>query len=153
MGKTTWAVAVIAVLAGVIWLAGGWLADQSSSDSEQSSDEAAALPEGAALVEVVLPDELSPEAGIGKEVFDATCGSCHGMNAAGRNGAGPPLVHRVYEPSHHADVAFTMAARSGVRAHHWQFGNMPAVEQQLTEAEIGYVVRYVRELQQANGIL
>lgn len=152
MGKTTWAVAVIAVLAGATWLVGGWLADRASDDPVQSDAKAADLPEGAPLAEVVLPEALSPEAEIGKRAFDTSCASCHGPNAAGRNGAGPPLVHRIYEPSHHADVAFTMAVRSGVRAHHWRFGNMPAVEEQLTDAEIGYVVRYVRELQKANGI-
>ena len=148
MGKTTWAAAVIAVLAGTIWLAGGWSADRASGDRS----EIAALSEGVLLAEVVLPDALSSDAAIGKRVFDAACASCHGANAAGRSGAGPALVHRTYEPSHHADIAFIMAARNGVRAHHWQFGDMPAVEEQLTDPEIGYVVRYVRELQQANGI-
>ena len=41
---------------------------------------------------------------------------------------GPPLVHKIYEPSHHADFAFQRAAAQGVRAHHWKFGNMPKIE-------------------------
>ena len=150
MGRTTALVAISVILLGAVWLARGWSADQSLGGG--SALDAAALPEGAPLVEVVVPQELSPEAAVGRGVFDATCAVCHGMNAAGSNGAGPPLVHRVYEPSHHADVAFVMAARSGVRAHHWQFGNMPAIDQPLTDAEINSVVRYVRELQDANGI-
>jgi len=45
-----------------------------------------------------------------------------------------------------------LAARNGVRAHHWPFGNMPPVEQRLTDGELGAIVAYVRELQRANGI-
>lgn len=111
----------------------------------------AALPAGAALAEVSVPDDLSDEARIGQRIFDAKCADCHGENAAGRNGAGPPLVHRIYEPSHHGEGAFLLAVRNGVRAHHWTFGNMPAVEG-ITDAEVGSVTRYVRALQEANGI-
>jgi len=110
-----------------------------------------ALPAGAALADVTVPDDLPEEARIGQRVFEAKCAECHGENAAGRNGAGPPLVHRIYEPSHHGDAAFLLAARNGVRAHHWTFGNMMPVEG-ITDAEIGYVTRYVRALQEANGI-
>lgn len=152
MGKTTMAVAIIAVLAGAIWIARDRSADQTLGSPDRSRPVPANLPEGAPLAEVVVPVALSSEAELGKRVFDAACASCHGLNAAGRNGVGPPFVHRVYEPSHHADIVFVMAVRSGVRAHHWQFGSMPAVEDTFTDAEIGSVVRYVRELQEANGI-
>ena len=108
-------------------------------------------PTAATLAQVTVPQTLSEDAQIGQRVFDAKCAACHGTNAAGRDGAGPPLVHKVYEPSHHGDAAFLLAARNGVRAHHWDFGNMPPVDG-ITDAEIGYVTRYVRELQKANGI-
>ena len=39
----------------------------------------------------------------------------------------------------------------GVRAHHWKFGNMPAIEN-LTRSDVTAIVAYVRELQRANGI-
>lgn len=106
---------------------------------------------GAPIVEVTLPAELSDDAAIGKRAFDAYCAKCHGANAAGQNGVAPPLVHKIYEPSHHGDAAFLLAAQNGVRAHHWNFGNMPPVEG-LTPAEVRYIVSYVRELQEANGI-
>jgi hypothetical protein len=64
---------------------------------------------------------------------------------------GPPLVHKIYEPSHHADFAFQKAVQSGVRSHHWGFGNMPPVEG-ITAAEIAMIITYVRTLQVANGI-
>ena len=109
------------------------------------------LDEGAPIVEVQLPAQLSPEATIGKRAFEAKCAACHGANAAGQNGVAPPLIHRTYEPSHHSDEAFQMAVRNGVRAHHWPFGNMPPVEG-LTRADVQYIVRYVREVQRENGI-
>ena len=107
--------------------------------------------EGAQIVEVRLPAQLSPEATIGKRAFEAKCAACHGANAAGQNGVAPPLIHRIYEPSHHSDEAFQMAVRNGVRAHHWNFGNMPPVEG-LTRADVQYIARYIREVQRENGI-
>lgn len=103
------------------------------------------------MVNVQLPAELSTNAQIGEAGFDDKCASCHGENAAGQQGVAPPLVHKVYEPSHHGDVAFHLAARNGVRAHHWTFGNMPPVEG-ISDAEIAYITLYVRELQRENGI-
>lgn len=104
-----------------------------------------------AIVQVVLPETLSPRAAFGKKVFDGYCARCHGANAAGREGKGPPLVHRIYEPGHHGDQAFLLAPRNGVRAHHWRFGDMPPVRG-VSEDELRAVVAYVRELQRANGI-
>lgn len=109
------------------------------------------LPQGASIVQVELPEQLSPEATIGRRAFEAKCAACHGTNAAGQNGVAPPLVHRTYEPSHHSDMAFFLAAQNGVRAHHWPFGNMPPVKG-LTRADVQAIVAYVRELQRANGI-
>lgn len=103
------------------------------------------------LAEVVLPQQLSAEAAVGKRGFDANCAACHGLNAAGRDGAGPPLIHVIYEPNHHGDRAFYVAALNGVRQHHWPFGDMPAVEG-VTEADVASIVIYVREVQAANGI-
>ena len=60
-------------------------------------------------------------------------------------------MHRYYEPGHHADETFRRAARFGVRAHHWRFGDMPPVDG-LTDADVKAITAYVRELQQANGI-
>lgn len=109
------------------------------------------IEQGAPLAVVRLPAEFSPEAEIGKRGFDAKCAVCHGDNAAGQNGVAPPLVLKIYEPGHHSDEAFVRAAMSGVRSHHWKFGNMPPVEG-LTRADVQYIARYVRELQRENGI-
>jgi len=109
------------------------------------------LARGAPIVEVRLPEQLSPEATIGQRAFEAKCAECHGANAAGQNGIAPPLIHRTYEPTHHSDESFQMGVKNGVRAHHWPFGNMPPVEG-LTRADVQYIVRYVREVQRENGI-
>ncbi len=105
---------------------------------------------GTPLVEVSVP-ELAGAAKEGEALFAANCAACHGKNAAGNNGAGPPLVHIIYEPNHHADAAFMLAARNGVRAHHWNFGDMAPVEG-VSDDDIGRIVAYVRTLQRANGI-
>lgn len=110
-----------------------------------------ALEDGDPIEVVKLPTTLSPEATIGKRGFDAKCADCHGENAAGQNGVAPPLVHKIYEPSHHGDESFQRAVQVGVRAHHWKFGDMPAVEG-LSRADVKYIIQYVRELQRENGI-
>jgi mono/diheme cytochrome c family protein len=100
-------------------------------------------------VRLIVP-ALSHEARAGRDAFDRLCVACHGADASG-SAAGPPLVHRIYGPGHHADVAFVLAVQRGVRAHHWRFGDMPPVPSARLD-EIGLIVHYVRELQRANGI-
>ncbi|MBO6638118.1 MAG: cytochrome c [Roseitalea sp.] len=107
-------------------------------------------PSGEALADVFVPP-LSANGTEGEALFNASCASCHGTAAAGRNGVAPPLVHIIYEPNHHADAAFVLAIRNGVRAHHWRFGNMPPVEG-LSDEQIAKITTYIRELQRANGI-
>ena len=101
------------------------------------------------MVQVSVPD-LSAAARAGKGVFDESCASCHGVNAAGSN-QGPPLVHKIYEPNHHGDAAFYAAVQLGVRAHHWSFGSMPAVEG-VSKRDVSLILRYIRDLQKANDI-
>lgn len=93
---------------------------------------------------------LSQVAKQGEQLFKANCAVCHGKNAAGTQN-GPPLIHKIYEPSHHSDLSFQRAAKQGVRAHHWPFGNMPPVSG-VTESDVTQIIAYVRELQRANGI-
>lgn len=99
---------------------------------------------------IELP-ELSRLALQGKAAFDANCATCHGANAAGTE-QGPPFVHDIYNPGHHSDNAFFLAVRQGVRRHHWPFGDMPP-QPQVTDQELAAIVRYLRELQAANGIV
>ncbi len=101
------------------------------------------------LVSVKVP-RLSQAGQVGKVAFDKACAQCHGVNGAGSK-TGPPLVHDIYNPGHHSDGAFFYATKKGVRRHHWSFGDMPP-QPEVTNAEVAAIVRYVRELQEANGI-
>ena len=105
---------------------------------------------GAALAKVFVP-ELHGVAARGETAFNSKCASCHGASAAGQDGVAPPLIHKIYEPGHHGDTSFALAAKQGVRQHHWRFGNMPPVPG-ITDAEISNIIVYVRTLQRANGI-
>lgn len=105
---------------------------------------------GVALVDVFVP-ELPGIAAQGESAFNLKCASCHGENAAGQQGVAPPLIHKIYEPGHHGDMSFVLAAKQGVRQHHWRFGDMPPV-QGITDADISAIIAYVRTLQRANGI-
>ena len=99
--------------------------------------------------QIVVP-RLSSAAQMGQIAFNENCAGCHGTNAAGSD-QGPPLIHKIYEPSHHSDFAFQAAAKNGVRAHHWRFGDMQPVPG-VTEKQVEWIVNYIREVQQANGI-
>lgn len=115
-------------------------------------DEAAAPAdgEGVAMVDVQVPP-LKGDVARGKLLFDRSCARCHGRNAAGNEGAGPPLIHVIYEPGHHSDEAIRRAVAVGVRRHHWRFGDMPPVPG-LKRDDVRKIIAYIRELQRANGI-
>ncbi|WP_298964974.1 cytochrome c [uncultured Roseibium sp.] len=106
--------------------------------------------QGMPMVTITVP-ELSENAVEGQKLFQENCSVCHGDNAVGREGFGPPLVHKIYEPGHHSDGSFFVAAKQGVRAHHWSFGDMPPV-QNTSMRDVERIVVFVRELQRANGI-
>ncbi|MCE7028873.1 c-type cytochrome [Jiella avicenniae] len=133
-GKTT--IAVTAVIVAV----GGFLMWRAASPGAGAADH---------VVDVTVPD-LSAQASHGQKLFAENCAACHGENGGGTE-QGPPLIHRIYEPNHHGDQAFLIAATQGARAHHWPFGNMPPVEG-VTPRQIQDIVAYVREVQKANGI-
>ncbi len=102
-------------------------------------------------VAVTEPATYSALGRDGKTLFDQNCAACHGGNASGTD-FGPPLVHDIYNPAHHADGSFVLAARNGVRAHHWPYGDMPPVDG-VNEAQARAIATYVRELQAATGIV
>ncbi len=86
----------------------------------------------------------------GEQKFTANCARCHGAGGVGTD-QGPPLVDKIYEPNHHGDVAFQRAAANGVRAHHWQFGDMPKIDA-VNSGDVDQIVKYVRWLQKEAGI-
>lgn len=139
---------IVGAAAGGLW----WASDPAQMGGHSMiPPDTSEIAQGAAIVEVALPAELDAQATMGKRVFEAVCADCHGLNAAGQNGVAPPLVHKIYEPGHHGDMAFQLAVQNGVRSHHWDFGNMPAIDG-LTRADVTTIASYVRALQRENGI-
>lgn len=124
---------------------------QSSDGGVDNSAASEAATSSGGMVDVLLPAGFSPEALLGKRAFDAKCASCHNTDGAGRAGTAPPLIHKIYEPSHHNDESFQRAAANGVRSHHWSFGDMPPVDG-LTRGDVQMIVNYIREIQRENGI-
>ncbi len=126
-------VVIAVLLGGVVIFAGKIIGGGSKSD----------------VLTVKVPN-LSATAVEGEKLFNDNCAACHGKNAAGTQ-QGPTFINPIYRPNHHGDQAFVGAARNGVRAHHWNFGNMPP-RPEVDEQQVLKIVRYIRELQQANGI-
>jgi len=85
----------------------------------------------------------------GESLYQASCATCHGSDLRGTD-VGPSHLSVVYEPNHHGDAAFLLAARNGVRQHHWRFGDMAPVPG-LSDDDIAAIVAYVREQQRING--
>ena len=138
-------------LAVIALVAGAWYLIQRGETTKGASSENINVAHGDAIVAVAVPASLGDQEQTGKRAFDAVCAACHGVHAQGKQGVGPPLVHKIYEPNHHGDMAFVLAAQNGVRAHHWKFGNMPAVKG-ITQGDVLNIVAYVRALQRENGI-
>lgn len=93
---------------------------------------------------------LMPNAAKGRTLYERSCASCHGVDLKGTD-QGPPFLHRIYEPSHHGDIAFQLAARNGVRAHHWKFGDMKPVPGTSAD-DVAHITAYVRSQQRRAGI-
>ena len=83
--------------------------------------------------------------GKGQLLYERYCSSCHGLQLEGSD-RGPPLNHPFYKPSHHDDKSFYRAALEGVRQHHWDFGDMPAVPG-MTPGKMDRIVPYLRYYQ------
>ena len=98
----------------------------------------------------VDPGPVPPAFTGGERAYQSFCLGCHGPHGIG-TAHGPPLVHRYYVPSHHADEAFRLAIRFGVRPHHWHFGPMPPLTG-LDEETVSGIIAYVRCLQRQRGI-
>ncbi len=117
-----------------------------SENGSNAQSSPASSPTILASTEKPLPAELKE----GETKFNTFCSQCHGPQGQGTN-QGPPLVHKIYEPNHHADMAFQRAVAQGVRAHHWKFGNMPKIEGMVPE-DVSQVIAYIRWLQRQAGI-
>ena len=85
----------------------------------------------------------------GEILYQANCATCHGTDLRG-TATGPSHLSIVYEPNHHGDIAFVLAAKNGVQAHHWSFGNMAPVPG-LSDDDLAAIVAYVREIQRIEG--
>ena len=111
----------------------------------------ASLPASAQTFQIPTPSPgLMPSPATGKALYQKNCAACHGVDLKGTH-KGPPFLHRVYEPSHHGDLAFQLAAKNGVRAHHWQFGDMKPVPG-ITPDEVAHITAYIRAAQRKAGI-
>jgi len=106
---------------------------------------------GERAIEDVDPGPLPAELASGERIYETRCLPCHGRHAVGTT-HGPPLVHRYYVPSHHADEAFRRAVRYGVAPHHWRFGPMPPIGG-IEDTALAAVIGYIRWLQRQRGIL
>ncbi len=133
---------------GFVWLSmpePGGQATPVTSAMHNGADTQAGL-----AADAIIVPQFSAMAQQGEAFFNESCAACHGVNAAGTPN-GPTLIHALYRAGHHPDGAFVAAARNGVTAHHWRFGNMPPVVG-ITDEELGPIIVYLREIQRANGI-
>lgn len=85
----------------------------------------------------------------GDVLYQANCASCHGADLRG-TALGPSHLSVVYQPGHHGDGAFALAAINGVRAHHWGFGDMAPISG-LSQEDLDRIVTFVRETQRIEG--
>ena len=126
-------------------------ADDASAAQDRSAgpttDEGSATPRR----EFRIPSEgFVADPARGADLFAAHCAVCHGDGALGSD-QGPPLIHRIYEPSHHADISFYRAVALGVHQHHWEFGDMAPVTG-VSGEDTAHIIAWIRREQRAAGI-
>jgi mono/diheme cytochrome c family protein len=126
---------IILIIAVTLGLAVNWFFNGLVPDADKSA---------------VAEPKLSDVQAAGKTLFEQNCMACHGPSGGGSK-QGPPLIHKYYEPSHHGDEAFIWVAKKGVRAHHWNFGDMPQVNG-VNDSDVQKIIQYIRAVQRENGV-
>ena len=91
-----------------------------------------------------------PNISQGKAEYQKACVECHGAGLLGSE-KGPSLLDSTYKDSHHADLSFYYAVKSGVRQHHWRFGDMPKIAG-LSPERVSDIIAYVRHKQKLSNI-
>lgn len=86
----------------------------------------------------------------GRVLYETHCARCHGQGEKGTD-QGPPLVHKKYRASHKADLVFHWAIKEGAQQRHWQFGDMPPV-QDVSPQEAGHIIAFIRSEQERVSI-
>lgn len=139
-------------LIGLALLAGCGPSTEDASPQQEAAAAAPAQPSGPATrVEFrVPPEDFVTDATQGQTLFIRHCATCHGTEALGTD-QGPPLIHRIYEPSHHSDLAFYRAIALGVYQHHWGFGDMPPIPG-VDGEDAAHIIAWIRREQRAVGI-
>ena len=85
----------------------------------------------------------------GETMYQASCAACHGSDLRG-TAVGPSHLSVIYNPDHHGEGAFAVAAITGVKAHHWRFGDMPPVAG-ITQEDMVRIIAFIREAQRTEG--
>ncbi len=104
---------------------------------------------GGPTLEFDVPEQDPEMVEVGSGLFAANCAGCHGADVRGTD-LGPSLLSEVYEPGHHADGAFQVAVQRGVRAHHWEFGDMPPIPG-LSPDDVATITAFIRDQQRTEG--
>ena len=89
------------------------------------------------------------DSGDGATLYQSNCASCHGADLRGTDN-GPSHLSIVYEPNHHGDDSFRSAIINGAKQHHWNFGDMAAI-QGLDDAQVAAIIGFVRSEQERQG--
>ncbi|OOG27645.1 cytochrome C [Thioalkalivibrio denitrificans] len=147
---------LITALLGLGLLAGCGESPETAQPSEPPARSEAAPSQAPAQAVTPREDFRIPPEGFqtdvrrGRELFQANCMECHGADALGTD-QGPPLIHRIYEPSHHSDLAFYIAIARGTHQHHWEFGDMPPVPA-VDGEDAAHIIAWIRQEQREAGI-
>ncbi len=93
-----------------------------------------------------IPFVMSGDARAGSKIYNSECAVCHGRLLEGTH-KGPSML--AYESAFHPDPDFVAAIKSGVKQHHWSFGDMQPIKS-LTDDDIRRVIIYIRKVQAYN---
>lgn len=134
---------------GALALAAATVVGAACGSSSSSSASSSSTSGEASSTTVPTGGTVTAGAARGKQLYEASCASCHGQDLRGTD-KGPSHLSQYYEESHHSDASFKRAIAQGSPEHHWCFGDMKPVPG-LSEQDVNDIIAYVRKEQRERG--
>lgn len=83
----------------------------------------------------------------GQRVFHKACANCHGPDAMGDNRA-PKLIQKKFIPENYSNEMIARIILNGSDS-----GAMPPQKNKVSQKEIKEIIKYLRHLQRASGLI
>ena len=91
---------------------------------------------------IIPPDGFVTNTNLTEKLYDSFCIECHDTQGKGTQ-YGAARAHLVYGPQYHTNRSFFLAVSTGIKAYHWQYGDITKVSSVATE-DAAYIESYIQ---------